>query len=117
MPVRGCHATQSARKSMFARVLTAATVAVAAIGPLSASAQNIDLSSLKCSDFLSSDQDTATKIMFWLGGYYTYEDDLPIINMNKLKDKEQQIKAYCADRTSMALIAVSDIFMDKKYDK
>jgi hypothetical protein len=102
---------------MFARALTAATVAVAAIGPLSASAQNIDLPSLKCSDFLSSDQDTATKIMFWLGGYYTYEGDSPMINMNKLKDKEQQIKAYCADNTSMGLIAVSDIFMDKKYDR
>ncbi len=55
--------------------------------------------------------------MFWLGGYYTYEGDSPMINMNKLKDKEQQIKAYCADNTSMGLIAVSDIFMDKKYDR
>jgi acid stress chaperone HdeB len=103
-------------KLMFARPLTAAIVALSVVVPISALAQDdLELSSLTCSDFLSSDADTASKIMFWLGGYYTYEDDPPIIGLKRIEDRGQQIKQYCADHPSMTLLSASEIFMDKKY--
>jgi HdeA/HdeB family len=109
---------KSERKIMIARSFTAAILILGAAGPISANTpQEIDLASLKCSEFLSSDQDTSTKIMFWLGGYYTYDDDSPVMNTKKISEKAQQIKQYCADNASVTLISASEIFMDKKYQK
>ena len=55
--------------------------------------------------------------MLWLSGYFTYEDDPPIINFSKISNKENQLKQYCADNPLLALLEASEIFMDKKYNK
>jgi hypothetical protein len=55
--------------------------------------------------------------MLWLSGYFTYEDDPPIINLSKIGNKENQLKQYCADNPLLPLLEASEIFMDKKYNK
>jgi hypothetical protein len=107
---------------MFAKLI----VTIASIGLLPASAQtlappavvqDIDLASLKCGEFIKGDAEATTKIMFWLGGYYTYEDDSAVIGVGKLKDKERQLKQYCTENQGIPLITASEIFMDKKFGK
>jgi hypothetical protein len=82
---------------------------------LEVGAQEIDMTSLKCKDFTGGPQDQATSIMFWLTGYYTYEDDAPVINLARLKSKQNQLRQYCLDNESLPLLDASEIFMDKKY--
>jgi acid stress chaperone HdeB len=101
---------------MFVRMLIAAAVGLGSIAPLPTAAQDIDLASLKCTDFLKSDAETTRTIMLWMAGYYTYEDDPTVISPATLKRKEQQIKQYCADNQTMSLISAAEIFMDKKYN-
>jgi hypothetical protein len=94
----------------------AATVAgITMLGCFSLSAQEIDLTSLKCKDFIRAPQEQVSSIMLWLGGYYTDEDDTPIINLARLKNKETQLRQYCLDNQGLLLLEASEIFMDKKY--
>ena len=101
---------------MFARTVIVATLGFALISPTSSSAQEIDMASWKCSDFIAGNQETATNIMLWLSGYFTYEDDPPIINISKISNKANQLKQYCADNPLLPLLEASEIFMDKKYN-
>jgi hypothetical protein len=47
--------------------------------------------------------------------YYNYEDDTPVINLARLKNKETQLRQYCLDNQNLLLLEASEIFMDKKY--
>jgi hypothetical protein len=100
---------------MRARTVVALIAGLVMSGCLEAGGQEIDMASLKCKDFTGSLQDQATSIMFWLNGYYTYEDDAPVINPTRLKSKENQLRQYCLDNESLPLLDASEIFMDKKY--
>jgi hypothetical protein len=101
---------------MFTKTLIAAAIGLGSIAPLSTAAQDIDLTSLRCTDFLQSDAETTRTILLWMAGYYTYEDDPTVIGLGTLKRKEQQMKQYCADNQTVSLISASEIFMDKKYN-
>jgi len=102
---------------MFARTVIIAALGFAPIAPPSSFAQEIDMKVLNCSDFVKSNQEAVTKIMLWLSGYFTYEDDPPIIDLSKIRNKESQLKQYCADNPLLPLLEASEIFMDKKYNK
>jgi acid stress chaperone HdeB len=108
---------EEAGGTMFARTVVNLTISFMLIAPLSSQAQEIDMTSLKCREFVNSKQETATNIMLWLSGYFTYEDDAPIINISKIKNKENQLKQYCADNQDLTLLEASEIFMDKKYNQ
>jgi hypothetical protein len=103
--------------AMFTKTIAGVGISLACFVSLGCSAQETDLESMKCSQFLSGNQDTRNNIMYWLSGYYTYEDDPPIINGAKLKSKEIQLKQYCADNQDLPLLDASEIFLDKKYNK
>lgn len=101
---------------MLARMTIAAALGLVLTAP-SGLAQDIDIASLKCADFAKGNQETATNIMLWLSGYFTYEDDPPVISLSRVSSKEHQLKQYCADNPLLPLLEASEIFMDKKYNK
>jgi hypothetical protein len=94
----------------------AAAALFSVISVQAALAQGTDLASVKCADFLKTAEPGAANLITWLQGYYTYEDDLPIVDNDKVKLKESQIKEYCTDHGDTDLISASAIFMDKKYN-
>jgi hypothetical protein len=99
---------------MFARLLIAAMATFAI--PVEASlAQQTDLASVKCGDFVGMDQQNATNIVIWMLGYFTYEDDPTVVDMDKEKSKELQIRQYCSDHKDIGVVSAAEIFMDKKY--
>jgi len=102
---------------MLAKTVIAAALGFSLMVPASCPAQEIDLTQLKCTDFIKSNQQTVASIMFWLSGYYTYEEDPPIINTSSIAAKESQVRQYCADNPLLPLLEASEIFMDKKYNK
>jgi hypothetical protein len=113
-------ATNETGAAMLARTVTTATIValgLVSIAPPSSFAQEIDMKVLNCGDFVKSSQEAVTKIMLWLSGYFTYEDDLPIIDLSKIANKENQLKQYCTDNPLLPLLEASEIFMDKKYNK
>jgi hypothetical protein len=81
-----------------------------------ATAQKMDLAAIKCADFLKTNDAGASAMVTWLQGYYTYEDDPAVVDTDKVKLKESQIKEYCADHGDTDLVSASAIFMDKKYN-
>src|ERR1700684_207442 len=77
------HRPRNSENAMFAKILVAiASIALlpaaAQVPAPSAAAADIDLNALKCGDFIKSDPESAKRIMFWLAGYYTYEDDTAV---------------------------------------
>lgn len=78
-------------------------------------AQETNLASLKCADFLALNPQGSLSIMTWLMGYFTYEDDPTVIDMAKEKINETQIRQYCGDHKDFQLMDAAAIFMDKKY--
>ncbi len=102
---------------MFAKPIIAAALGLILMSPPSAFAQEIDITAMKCADFVSGNRETTTNIMLWLSGYFTYEDDPPIISLSRIGNKENQIKQYCVDNPLLPLLEASEIFMDKKYNK
>ena len=61
-----------------------------------ASAQKVDVSTIKCDDFVKSGKDTIGNLMMWLSGYYTGEDDDAVIDFDKMAADGQKLGAYCA---------------------
>jgi hypothetical protein len=100
---------------MFAKVDIAIISTLMLSASLPAAAQDIDLDQLPCGQFLESDPTAAKGIMFWLAGYYTYADDLAIINAGKMQDQEQRLKQLCSENKAMSVLTASGMIMDKMY--
>jgi hypothetical protein len=101
---------------MSLKLPVAVAIMLSAIFVQTAFAQKMDLASIKCADFLKTGDPGASNMVTWLQGYYTYEDDPAVVDGDKVKLKESQIKEYCADHGDTDLVSASAIFMDKKYD-
>src|SRR5439155_3938176 len=68
----------------FRAVLLAAAMLVAPFGaPAAMAADSLDLSAIKCQEFLGSGKDNIAMIITWLDGYYKDQDDPPILDFTK----------------------------------
>lgn len=89
--------------------LLAAAMFVA--GP--AGAANLDLSTIKCKDFLTSGKDNISVIITWLDGYYKEKNDPPIIDFDKFSANSANLAKYCADNPDNGLITAADKTLGK----
>ncbi|HEX2725456.1 MAG TPA: HdeA/HdeB family chaperone [Beijerinckiaceae bacterium] len=78
-----------------------------------ATAQVLDLSTIKCKDFVSSSKETIGVILAWMHAYYKDEDDPPTIDFDKLAKEGEQLGAYCAANPEIGLITAADKLFDK----
>src|SRR5687767_2252026 len=65
--------------------LLAAAIVLALALATPASAQKLDLSTVSCKQFLESGKENIAFILMWLHGYWTDEDDPPIVDFDKMK--------------------------------
>jgi acid stress chaperone HdeB len=86
-------------------------VALLAPGPVQA--QVIDLSTLRCKEFVDSNKDTVNAIMMWLEGYYTDEEDPTIIDFGKAREKADQLANYCMQNPRVGILTAADEVMAK----
>jgi acid stress chaperone HdeB len=78
-----------------------------------ASTQVLDLSTIKCKDFLDSSKETIGHILMWLDGYFTGEDDPAIVDFDKMKGKGEKLGEYCAKNPTHGLLTAAEEVMEK----
>jgi acid stress chaperone HdeB len=78
-----------------------------------ADAQVVDLSTLKCRDFIELPKDTVNAITMWLDGYYTDEEDPAVVDFDKMKGKAEKLGAFCAQNPKMGLMTAAESVMAK----
>lgn len=86
-------------------VLTAAAFLSAS---LPAQAQRLDVSTVKCKEFLGSSTENIAFIMMWMQGYYSADDSSPVIDFDKMKNDGIKIAEYCAKNPDDSLITAAD---------
>ena len=91
-------------------MLAAATMLWAA-GP--APAQQLDLATIKCKEFVASDKETVGYILMWLIGYYAEENDPPVVDFDKMKQSGGKLGAYCGTNPDHSLITAADKVLAK----
>jgi acid stress chaperone HdeB len=91
-------------KALFAASLLAGTL----LGVGASSADVIDLSTWKCSQFINADKDTVGIVLAWLDGYYQDEDAPPIIDKERFVGNAKKIGEYCAKNPDVGLITATD---------
>lgn len=93
--------------------LSVLLVAAALCAPLPAQAQQLDLATVTCKDFTSSDKETIGLILMWLEGYYSEENAKPIVNFDKMKVDGGKLGEYCGKNPGHSLITAADEVLGK----
>jgi acid stress chaperone HdeB len=87
---------------MKARIAVLLAASLFAAAPVQA--QKLDLSTVTCKQFLESGRETISLILMWLAGFYTDEDDPPIVDFDKMKTDAEKLGAYCEQNPTTGLI-------------
>ena len=85
-------------------LLTAATLSAA----IPAHAQQLDMATVKCRDFVSSSKENIALMLMWLQGYYSDEDTSPIVDFDKMKKDAQMLREYCDKNPDHSVITAAD---------
>jgi acid stress chaperone HdeB len=88
--------------------LSMALVTAAMLAPLPVKAQQLDLATVTCKDFIASDKDTIGLILMWLEGFYADEDAKPIVDFDKMKANGGRLGEYCGKNPGHSLITAAD---------
>jgi acid stress chaperone HdeB len=87
--------------------------AMALLSASPAAAQVLDLSTIKCRDFISSSKENIGLILAWMDAYYKDEDDPPTIDFAEMSKSGERLGAYCAQNPEIGLITAADKLFDK----
>jgi hypothetical protein len=98
---------------MIARVAGAALLAAAVFAAHGADGQAVDLSAMRCKEFLELPKDTAAAITMWLDGHLTDEDDPAVLDLDRIKAKAERLAAFCAQNPQTGLMAAAEGVMGK----
>ena len=94
--------------------LALAVLIAMTVCPAPASAQVIDLSTIKCKDFLDSGKETVSHIVMWLDGYFTNEDDPAVVDFHKMKEKGARLGEYCTKNPTHGLLTAAEEVMERE---
>jgi acid stress chaperone HdeB len=93
---------------MFGKV---AILIAAALLATAADAQVVDLSTIKCKDFIELPKETVNAVTMWLDGYYTDEEDPAVVDFDKMKGKAEKLVAFCTANPKMGLMSAAESVM------
>lgn len=96
----------------FSILLVPALLALA--GPVRAQqpAQQLDLATVTCKEFTTTDKETVGLVLMWLQAYYTEQDAKPVVDFAKMKSDGEKIGAYCDKNPGHSIITAADEVMD-----
>ena len=92
--------------------LIAAAIFVSLARP--AYAADTDMSVITCKDFISSEKTDIAIILAWLEGYYTKENDPPILHEKKMGTDAKNLSDYCNEHPGDGLITAAEAVMPVK---
>src|ERR1700722_7453770 len=80
---------------------------------VSANAASLDLSTIKCKDFVADSKDNIAIIITWLDGYYKEKDDPPVIDFDKFTTNSAKLGKFCGENPDLGLITAADKTLGK----
>jgi acid stress chaperone HdeB len=98
---------------MLGNFVGAIAVAAAVLAGASAHAQVVDLSTIKCKDFVELPKDTINAITLWLEGYLTDEGDPVVLDLDQMKAKAERLMTLCGQNPDMTVLAAGEDVMGK----
>ena len=101
-------------KVVAAKILAATIAATLLAWTTPVVADDIDLSTWTCQQFVSANKDDIGVILAWLDGYYKDEDDPPVIDTTKFVDNAKKLGEYCAAHPDIGLITATDKLFQKE---
>jgi acid stress chaperone HdeB len=93
---------------IVATIIGAALVVASAVVSAPARAEVLDLSTLRCRDFVAISKDKLPLIMMWIEGYHTEEDEPAVIDFNKVKDNTEKLLTYCQSHPVLRLLIAAE---------
>ncbi len=93
--------------------LAALLAALMLVAALPCFAEDLDLSTIKCKDFLTAGNERIATVITWLDGYYKDKDDPPVIGFDKFAANSEKLKKYCSDNPDNGLITAADQVLAK----
>ncbi|HEY1735200.1 MAG TPA: HdeA/HdeB family chaperone [Methylovirgula sp.] len=76
-----------------------------------AAADDIDLSRIRCGDFVGGSKDDAILLLTWIEGYFAKKSDPPIIYGDKAKQHAEAIRDYCINYENATLFDAAKAVM------
>jgi acid stress chaperone HdeB len=76
-----------------------------------ASAQKLDLSTVKCKEFMASGKDNIALVLMWMHGYYADQEASPVVDFDKMKEDAGKIGEYCGKNPDNGLITAAEEVM------
>ena len=86
---------------------------ILALACLGANAQPIQLSTMKCKEFIDLPKETIVTLTIWLDGYYTDEEDAAVVEFEKLRMKADRLVSFCAQNPKTGLMMAAENVMAK----
>ena len=71
-------------------------------------AQQLDLSTVTCKEFVESNRETIRLIMMWLAGYMAADDDPPVVDFDKMRSDGEKLSSYCARNPTVGLMTAAE---------
>ena len=87
---------------------TIIAIALLATGPAQAQAPKIDLSAMKCAQFLQIGKEQSAIIVTWLMGYYTELQDPKIVDLAKVADVSARFSSFCTQNPYFGVLTAAD---------
>jgi acid stress chaperone HdeB len=95
-------------KTINAMLIAISLVAASPVASVPAAAQKLDLSTVSCKQFLDSGERTMSMVLMWLSGFFTDEDDPPIVDFDKLKVDAGKLGDYCRKNPTTNLMTAAE---------
>ena len=90
------------------KTISAIVIAMSLTVAAPASAQRLDLSKVTCKEFLDSGERTMSMILMWLTGFFTDEDETPVVDFDKLKSDAGKIGDFCRKNPTTSLMKAAE---------
>jgi acid stress chaperone HdeB len=91
--------------------LIALTLAAIVWSALPAEAEQLDLSTVKCRQFLQSSKENIALVLMWLEGYYSEEDAQPVVDFDQMSENSKKLGEYCGKNPEHSVITAADRVM------
>lgn len=77
----------------------------------SAIAEKIDLSTMKCGDFINTDEQTMIIVLSWIDGFYKEPDASAVIDTDVFVDNAKKLGEYCGANAEIGVgTAAEELF-------
>jgi acid stress chaperone HdeB len=95
-------------KTISAILVATSLMATSLVVPAPAAAQKFDLSTVTCKQFLDSGERVMSMVLMWLTGFFTDEDDPPVVDFDKLKADAGKLTDYCRKNPTTNLMTAAE---------